>query len=153
MKVETIKVVNAYKALKEMKVNDVDENEMVSVWNNLKSFRKIVENYDKDVSDRNDSLIDNKVKEMSERRNKALQLENEEKAGKYKRTPKDIQEVQELNIYFNSFNDKYNKAMKDIADKAVEVTISKIDAKEFIKAFKQSSKTMGDIMELDWLTK
>ena len=43
--------------------------------------------------------------------------------------------------------------MKDIADKAVEVTISKIDAKEFIKAFKQSSKTMGDIMELDWLTK
>ena len=153
MKIETIKVVNAYKALKEMKVNDMDENEMVSVWNNLKSFRKIVENYDKDVSDRNDSLIDNKVKEMSERRNKALQLENDEKAGKYKRTPKDIQEVQELNIYFNSFNDKYNKAMKDIADKAVEVTISKIDAKEFIKAFKQSSKTMGDIMELDWLTK
>ena len=61
MKVETIKVVNAYKALKEMKVNDMDENEMVSVWNNLKSFRKIVENYDKDVSDRNDSLIDNKA--------------------------------------------------------------------------------------------
>ena len=153
MKVETIKVVNAYKALKEMKVSDMSDDEMVAVWDNLKSFRKVSENYDKDVSDRNTSLIDDKVKEMSERRNKALQLENEEKAGKYKRTPKDIQEVQELNMYFNSFNSKYNKAMKDLADQKVEVTVSKIDSKEFIKAFKQSSKTMGEIMDLEWLTK
>ena len=153
MKVETIKVVNAYKALKEMKVSDMSDDEMVAVWDNLKSFRKVSENYDKDVSDRNTSLIDDKVKEMSERRNKALQLENEEKAGKYKRTPKDIQEVQELNMYFNSFNSKYNKAMKDLADQKVEVTVSKIDSKEFIKAFKQSGKTMGEIMDLEWLTK
>ena len=153
MKVETIKVVNAYKASKEMKVSDMSDDEMVAVWDNLKSFRKVSENYDKDVSDRNTSLIDDKVKEMSERRNKALQLENDEKAGKYKRTSKDIQEVQELNMYFNSFNAKYNKAMKDLADQKVEVTVSKIDSKEFIKAFKQSGKTMGDIMEFDWLTK
>ena len=153
MKVETIKVVNAYKALKEMKVSDMSDDEMVAVWDNLKSFRKVSENYDKDVSDRNTSLIDDKVKEMSERRNKALQLENDEKAGKYKRTSKDIQEVQELNMYFNSFNSKYNKAMKDLADQKVEVTVSKIDSKEFIKAFKQSGKTMGEIMDLEWLTK
>ena len=153
MKVETIKVVNAYKALKEMKVSDMSDDEMVAVWDNLKSFRKVSENYDKDVSDRNTSLIDDKVKEMSERRNKALQLENDEKAGKYKRTSKDIQEVQELNMYFNSFNAKYNKAMKDHADQKVEVTVSKIDSKEFIKAFKQSGKTMGEIMDLEWLTK
>lgn len=153
MKVETIKVVNAYKALKEMKVSDMSDDEMMAVWDNLKSFRKISENYDKDVSDRNTSLIDDKVKEMSERRNKALQLENDEKAGKYKRTAKDIQEVQELNMYFNSFNSKYNKIMKDLADKKIEVKVTGIDSKEFIKAFKQSGKTMGDIMELDWLTK
>ena len=153
MKVETIKVVNAYKALKEMKVSDMSDDEMVAVWDNLKSFRKVSENYDKDVSDRNTSLIDDKVKEMSERRNKALQLENDEKAGKYKRTAKDIQEVQELNMYFNSFNSKYNKVMKDLADQKVEVTVSKIDSKEFIKAFKQSGKTMGEIMDLEWLTK
>ena len=153
MKVETIKVVNAYKALKEMKVSDMSDDEMMAVWDNLKSFRKVSENYDKDVSDRNTSLIDDKVKEMSERRNKALQLENDEKAGKYKRTSKDIQEVQELNMYFNSFNAKYNKAMKDLADKKIEVKVSEIDSKEFIKAFKQSGKTMGDIMEFDWLTK
>jgi len=153
MKVETIKVVNAYKALKEMKVSDMSDDEMVAVWDNLKSFRKVSENYDKDVSDRNTSLIDDKVKEMSERRNKALQLENDEKAGKYKRTSKDIQEVQELNMYFNSFNAKYNKAMKDLADKKIEVKVSEIDSKEFIKAFKQSGKTMGEIMDLEWLTK
>ena len=153
MKVETIKVVNAYKALKEMKVSDMSDDEMVAVWDNLKSFRKVSENYDKDVSDRNTSLIDDKVKEMSERRNKALQLENDEKAGKYKRTSKDIQEVQELNMYFNSFNSKYNKVMKDLADQKVEVKVSEIDSKEFIKAFKQSGKTMGEIMDLEWLTK
>ena len=153
MKVETIKVVNAYKALKGMKVSEMSDDEMVAVWDNLKSFRKVSENYDKDVSDRNTSLIDDKVKEMSERRNKALQLENDEKAGKYKRTSKDIQEVQELNMYFNSFNAKYNKAMKDLADKKIEVKVSEIDSKEFIKAFKQSGKTMGEIMDLEWLTK
>ena len=153
MKVETIKVVNAYKALKEMKVSDMSDDEMVAVWDNLKSFRKISDTYDKDVSDRNTSLIDDKVKEMSERRNKALQLENDEKAGKYKRTSKDIQEVQELNMYFNSFNAKYNKAMKDLADQKIEVKVSEIDSKEFIKAFKQSGKTMGEIMDLEWLTK
>ena len=153
MKVETIKVVNAYKALKEMKVSDMSDDEMVAVWDNLKSFRKVSENYDKDVSDRNTSLIDDKVKEMSERRNKALQLENDEKAGKYKRTAKDIQEVQELNMYFNSFNSKYNKVMKDLADQKIEVKVSEIDSKEFIKAFKQSGKTMGEIMDLEWLTK
>lgn len=153
MKVETIKVVNAYKALKEMKVSDMSDDEMVAVWDNLKSFRKVSENYDKDVSDRNTSLIDDKVKEMSERRNKALQLENDEKAGKYKRTSKDIQEVHELNMYFNSFNAKYNKAMKELADKKIEVKVSEIDSKEFIKAFKQSGKTMGEIMDLEWLTK
>ena len=153
MKVETIKVVNAYKALKEMKVSDMSDDEMMAVWDNLKSFRKISDTYDKDVSDRNTSLIDDKVKEMSERRNKALQLENDEKAGKYKRTSKDIQEVQELNMYFNSFNAKYNKAMKDLADQKIEVKVSEIDSKEFIKAFKQSGKTMGEIMDLEWLTK
>ena len=153
MKVETIKVVNAYKALKEMKVSDMSDDEMVAVWDNLKSFRKVSENYDKDVSDRNTSLIDDKVKEMSERRIKALQLENDEKAGKYKRTAKDIQEVQELNMYFNSFNSKYNKVMKDLADQKIEVKVSEIDSKEFIKAFKQSGKTMGEIMDLEWLTK
>ena len=153
MKVETIKVVNAYKALKEMKVSDMSEDEMMAVWDNLKSFRKISDTYDKDVSDRNTSLIDDKVKEMSERRNKALQLENDEKAGKYKRTAKDIQEVQELNMYFNSFNSKYNKVMKDLADQKIEVKVSEIDSKEFIKAFKQSGKTMGEIMDLEWLTK
>ena len=153
MKVETIKVVNAYKALKEMKVSDMSDDEMMAVWDNLKSFRKISDTYDKDVSDRNTSLIDDKVKEMSERRNKALQLENDENAGKYKRTSKDIQEVQELNMYFNSFNAKYNKAMKDLADQKIEVKVSEIDSKEFIKAFKQSGKTMGEIMDLEWLTK
>ena len=58
MKVKTIKAVEAYRALKTLKVGCINDDAMLAVWRNLKALRPISENYDKDIEEVRTTLQD-----------------------------------------------------------------------------------------------
>lgn len=72
MKIKTIEAVNAYKAIKDLKMSTLSEDTLISVWKNQKALRHVSEEYDKDVEDAKKSLEDDKHEEMVKRMQAAI---------------------------------------------------------------------------------
>ena len=47
VKIKTIDAVNAYEALKSLKLSTIDDDMMINIWRNIKMLRKISEEYKK----------------------------------------------------------------------------------------------------------
>jgi predicted transcriptional regulator len=153
MKVQTIKAVNAYKVLKELKVNSMSDDAMLVVWKNMKALRPAAETYDKDVEETRNTLQDDKFKEMQARLQKAQERDGKVKSEGYVLTAVDKKDVDEINTWFADWSSKGEKFLKSLAEKEIGVEVKMIDAAELLKAFKASDKTFEAMAELEWLTK
>ena len=153
MKVQTIKAVNAYKVLKELKVNSMSDDAMLVVWKNMKALRPAAETYDKDVEETRNTLQDDKFKEMQARLQKAQERDGKVKSEGYVLTAADRKDAGEINTWFADWSSKGEKFLKELAEKEIEVEVKMIDAAELLKAFKASDKTFEAMAELEWLTK
>ena len=106
MKVQTIKAVNAYKVLKELKVNSMSDDAMLVVWKNMKALRPAAETYDKDVEETRNTLQDDKFKEMQTRLQKAQERDGKVKSEGYVLTAADRKDAGEINIWFADWSPK-----------------------------------------------
>ena len=79
MKTKTIRAVEAYKILKELKVAGMSDEAMLAVWKNLKALRPISENYDKDIEEVRTTLQDKEFEAMQQRVVKAQEVERRAK--------------------------------------------------------------------------
>lgn len=151
MKIKTIKAVNAYKTIKDVKMASLSEEVLVTVWNNLKALRPVSEEYDKDVEGAKKSLEDEKHAEMVQRLQKAVEREGQVKEGKYTMTSEDNQDVQEINKWFADFQTRGQKFFDDIANKEIEIEISKLPEYEILKVLKENGKTFEVMESLSWM--
>ena len=152
MKIQTIKAVNAYKTLKDIKVSSMSDEAMLAVWKDIKVLRPISDEYDKSVEETRTTLMDDDFKAMQARLQKAQEKEQKVKSG-YVMTDADRKETMDINAWFSEWNKKGEKYLKDLADKEVEVKVEKVEAGELLKAFKKSDKTFEAMTELEWLIK
>jgi aspartate/methionine/tyrosine aminotransferase len=67
MKIKTIDAVNAYKEIKDLKVNSLGDEAALAVWRTLKSMRPVADEYNKSVEDVYKSLQDKEYISMTER--------------------------------------------------------------------------------------
>ena len=152
MKVETIKAVEAYRALKALKVSSMSDEAMLAVWKNLKALRPISETYDKDIEEVRATLQDVEFEKMQQRVKEAQEVEQRAKEEVRDMTADEKREIAEINAWFAAWNKKGQEYFKSLSEKVVEVDINTLDAAELLKAFKGSDRTFEDAEKLDWLT-
>ena len=152
MKVETIKAVEAYRALKALKVSSMSDEAMLAVWKNLKALRPISETYDKDIEEVRATLQDVEFEKMQQRVKEAQEVEQRAKEEVRDMTADEKREIAEINAWFAAWNKKGQEYLKSLAEKEVEVKIDPLDAAELLKAYKGSDRTFEDAEKLDWLT-
>lgn len=153
MKVKTIKAVEAYRALKTLKVGGLSDEAVLSVWKNLKALRPISESYDKDIEEVRVTLQDEEFEKMQQRVKEAQELERKVKEEDRDMTEAEKREIAEINAWFAAWNKKGEEYLKSLAEKEVEVKIDPLDTAELLKAYKGSDRTFEDAEKLDWLTK
>ena len=153
MKVKTIKAVEAYRALKTLKVGGLSDEAMLAVWKNLKALRPISETYDKDIEEVRATLQDEEFEKMQQRVKEAQEVERRAKEEVRGMTEAEKREIAEINTWFAAWNKKGEEYFKSLAEKEVEVKIDPLDAAELLKAYKGSDRTFEDAEKLDWLTK
>lgn len=152
MKVKTIKAVEAYRALKTLKVGGMSDDAMLAVWKNLKALRPVSETYDKDIEDVRATLQDEEFEKMQQRVKEAQEVERKVKEEDHDMTEAEKREIAEINAWFAAWNKKGEEYLKSLAEKEVEVKIDPLDAAELLKAYKGSDRTFEDAEKLDWLT-
>ncbi|VEH16663.1 hypothetical protein [Segatella oris] len=152
MKVKTIKAVEAYRALKALKVGGMSNEAMLAIWKDLKVLRPIAEAYDKDIEEVRATLQDEEFEKMQQRVKEAQELERRAKEDVRGMTDAEKQEISEINTWFAAWNKKGEEYLKSLAEKEVEVKIDPLDAAELLKAYKGSDRTFEDAEKLDWLT-
>lgn len=152
MKVETIKAVEAYRALKALKVSSMSDEAMLAVWKNLKALRPISETYDKDIEEVRATLQDVEFEKMQQRVKEAQEVERKVKEDARELTEAEKQEIAEINAWFAAWNKKGQEYFKSLSEKVVEVDINPLDAAELLKAFKGSERTFEDAEKFYWLT-
>lgn len=152
MKTKTIRAVEAYKVLKELKVAGMSDDAMLAVWKNLKALRPFSEAYDKDIEEVRVTLQDEEFEKMQQRVKEAQELERKVKEEARDMTEAEKREIAEINAWFAAWNKKGEEYFKSLAEKEVEITIELLDTVELLKAFKSSDKTFEDAEKLDWLT-
>ena len=152
MKVKTIKAVEAYRALKTLKVSSMSDEAMLAIWKDLKVLRPIAEAYDKDIEEVRATLQDEEFEKMQQRVKEAQELERRAKEEVRGMTDAEKQEISEINTWFAAWNKKGEEYLKSLAEKEVEVKIDPLDAAELLKAYKGSDRTFEDAEKLDWLT-
>ena len=153
MKVKTIKAVEAYRALKTLKVGGMSDDAMLAVWKNLKALRPVSEAYDKDIEDVRATLQDEEFEKMQQRVKEAQEVERKVKEEDRDMTEAEKREISEINAWFSAWNKKGEEYFKELAEKEVKVDVVEFEAEELLKAFKASDKTFEEVEKLAWLTK
>ena len=153
MKVKTIKAVEAYRALKALKVGGMSNEAMLAIWKDLKVLRPIAEAYDKDIEEVRATLQDEEFEKMQQRVKEAQELERRAKEEVRDMTAAEKQEISEINAWFAAWNKKGEEYFKELAEKEVKVDVVEFEAEELLKAFKASDKTFEEVEKLAWLTK
>lgn len=153
MKVKTIKAVEAYRALKALKVGGMSDEAMLAVWKNLKALRPVSETYDKDIEEVRATLQDEEFEKMQQRVKEAQELERKVKEEDRDMTEAEKREIAEINAWFAAWNKKGEEYFKELAEKEVKVDVVEFEAEELLKAFKASDKTFEEVEKLSWLTK
>jgi hypothetical protein len=151
MKIKTIEAVLAYKQLKEIKVNKLNDETMLAIWKDIRVLRKVAEEYDKDVKEASNSLQDDEFKNMQKRlieaQRRSAQSSDEEM------TEDEKKDVIEINSYFEDFNKKGETYFKELADKELELELELVDSSEILKALKGADKTLESAIELEFIMK
>lgn len=151
VKIKTVDAVNAYEALKSLKLSTIDDDMMINIWRNIKMLRKITEEYKKDIEDSRNVINDDEFDKMQNRLHIARIREEKVKNGEYTLTDEDRNDVNEINEYFAKYSAKVEKFNKEIDDKEVALDIIKITDNDFLKVLKANDKDFSYMEQFEWM--
>lgn len=151
VKIKTVDAVNAYEALKSLKLSTIDDDMMINIWRNIKMLRKITEEYKKDIEDSRNVINDDEFDKMQNRLHIARIREEKVKNGEYTLTNEDRNDVNEINEYFAKYSAKVEKFNKEIDDKEVSLDIIKITDNDFLKVLKANDKDFSYMEQFEWM--
>ena len=151
VKIKTVDAVNAYEALKSLKLSTIDDDMMINIWRNIKMLRKITEEYKKDIEDSRNVINDDEFDKMQNRLHIARIRDEKVKNGEYTLTDEDRNDVNEINEYFAKYSAKVEKFNKEIDDKEVALDIIKITDNDFLKVLKANDKDFSYMEQFEWM--
>ena len=151
VKIKTVDAVNAYEALKSLKLSTIDDDMMINIWRNIKMLRKITKEYKKDIEDSRNVINDDEFDKMQNRLHIARIREEKVKNGEYTLTNEDRNDVNEINEYFAKYSAKVEKFNKEIDEKEVTLDIIKITDDDFLKVLKANDKDFSYMEQFEWM--
>ena len=134
MEIKVKEIIDAYRVLKELKVNSLSNEAAISVWKDLKVMRPICKDYDEIKESFNDETF-------KENQKKAHQLYKEGKSS------------ETLDKYFSELNEKFNKFIQDELDKTVNIELEAISEDELIKAVASTNLSFDSMNMLEIMIK
>lgn len=138
MEIEVKKIIDAYRILKEVKVNSLNADSAIAVWKNLKVMRPICKDYDESIEDIKHSLI---TEEFQTNQTKRAELAKE---GRFD---------DKLEKYFHDIDSKFGKFVEEQLAKTVDVELTKINEDELLKAISDAGLKFESMYVLDIITK
>lgn len=138
MEIKVKEIIDAYRVLKEVKVNSLSNEAAIGVWKDLKTMRPICKDYDETVDEMRESFNDDTFKENQK---KANQLSKEGKGS------------ETLDKYFRELNEKFNKFIQDELDKTVDIELEHISEDELIKAVASTNLNFDSLNMLEIIIK
>lgn len=151
MKTTISKAAKAYNILKEIKVNEINNETTLTIWKAIIALRPISNDYNKNVEDIRNTLRDKEYEIMQPRFIAIHNKENKAKSGEYTLTDEDIKEANNVNEWFKKWSAKGDKLFNEIANKEIEIKLTKINGQELIKGFKDQNITFEALEPLEWL--
>lgn len=151
MKIKTIKVVNAYRALKDIKLSNASDDVLLSMWKNINALKPIADKYDNDLKLAEDTLKDDKFNKMQER---ARQVQEQGNKRIEELSSDERKNIDEINDFFLNHQNKLNKQVEALSEVEVDIDVNYINEKDLLSILiKDNSKTLNDMLNVDFLLK
>jgi transcriptional regulator of heat shock response len=151
VKIKTVDAVKGYNELKTLKLSTIDDDIMLNIWRNIKTLRKVAEEYKKDIEDSRNAINDGEYDDMQQRLFRAKRREEEVKNGERVLTAEEIKDVDEINKYFAVYADKVKIFSKEIEEKEIDIDIVKISDENFLKVLKANGKDFDFMEQFSWM--
>lgn len=146
-RLKTIDACNVYNLLDGAKLSNIDGDEKFAVIKILRALRKVSKDYDETLKMTQDKLKGDDHDNMTAR----AKAWNSKYEGKKRSELSDeqLKELDTINGYFRSYGEQLEKCMKDVAEKEVEMTFTKLTQKTFSSLVSSNDWTCGQILMLE----
>jgi hypothetical protein len=145
----TEKVLAAWRTLNNAKYSKLDDADKVKVWKATRALRPIAEKFDEDLKDAAKKLKPSE--DFDERLAKAQKYEVMIKQPDLdaEQLPMGAAEYAKFIDEFNAYNKLVDKAMKEYAEKKVEIEVEPLSEESFTKLMASNDWTMAQVVSLD----
>lgn len=154
--IKTEKVLNAYRVLSTAKYGKMDDGDKIKVWKIARTLKPVADKFEDDSKDAAEKFKPSE--DFSERLQKAQDYERILKEENAKGNKADITKLPMGSAEYGDFVkefQKYNKlvgdAIKEFADKEVELEFEKLSEDAFGKLMASNEWTMEQAMEIGML--
>lgn len=144
-KIKTEKVLSAYKVLSTAKYGKLDDEDKVNVWKIARVLKPIADKFDDDVKDATDKMMP--YENYSEDIQKAQEYEQNEGVG----CDMTKEEYRKFILSFKSYNELVGKAVKEFAEKEVELEFNGLSENAFGKLMSSNEWTVEQAMEIGFM--
>lgn len=141
---KTIEAVRAYKIMKASKLTKMDDADKMKFIKAMRVLRPIAEEYDKDLEDGRNTLLDDKYEEAQQKGAK----HNEAIANKTQDGLLSFSELKELNDYFKKNEKDLNELIKELNEKEITITIGRLNEAAFEKLVASNDMNGDDLVAL-----
>lgn len=149
--IKTEKVLNAYRVLSTAKYGKMDDGDKIKVWKIARTLKPVADKFEDDSKDAAEKFKPSE--DFSERLQKAQDYERMVKDGNADMTklPMGAAEYGEFVKEFQKYNKLVGDAIKEFADKEVELEFEKLSEDAFGKLMASNEWTMEQAMEIGML--
>lgn len=149
--IKTEKVLNAYRVLSTAKYGKMDDGDKIKVWKIARTLKPVADKFDDDSKDASEKFKPSE--DFAERLQKAMEYERMVKDGNADMTklPMGAAEYGEFVKEFQKYNKLVGDAIKEFADKEVELEFEKLSEDAFGKLMASNEWTMEQAMGIGML--
>lgn len=149
--IKTEKVLNAYRVLSTAKYGKMDDGDKIKVWKIARTLKPVADKFEDDSKDAAEKFKPGE--DFSERLQKAQDYERMVKDGNADMTklPMGAAEYGEFIKEFQKYNKLVGDAIKEFADKEVELEFEKLSEDAFGKLMASNEWNMNQVIELGTL--
>lgn len=149
--IKTEKVLNAYRVLSTAKYGKMDDGDKIKVWKIARTLKPVADKFEDDSKDAAEKFKPSE--DFSERLQKAQDYERMVKDGNADMTklPMGANEYGDFVKEFQKYNKLVGDAIKEFADKEVELEFEKLTEDAFGKLMASNEWTMEQAMEIGML--
>lgn len=143
---KTSDYLNVAELLKKAKVSKMEDKDKMKLIKAVRFIMKITKEYEELVNDTKERLKDERFDEMLSR---AESFNEKRKDNKDSLTNEELKELNELNSYFNGYNNEISNVLKDEYEKEITADYERLSDDAFSKFIASNDFTVEEMCNLE----